>query len=87
MPHRYLLKSTVVPFLLCLFISSAAWAQSLPPIATNTNHTPAGTLKDGVLTVHLEIARVNGIRKLKMELAYLFTHSAKPDAPYRILAP
>ena len=57
MPHRYLLKSTVISFLLCLFISSAAWTQSLPPIAINTNHTLAGTLKDGVLTVHLEIAK------------------------------
>jgi manganese oxidase len=30
---------------------------SLPPIEANQNHTPAGVLRDGVLTIRMEIAR------------------------------
>ena len=32
-------------------------AESLPPIEANQNHTPAGILRDGVLSVQLEIAK------------------------------
>ena len=45
------------PILLVAMISSIAWAQSLPPISANTNHTRAGALKDGVLILRLEIAK------------------------------
>src|SRR5262252_5374771 len=31
-------------------------AGSLPPIVANQNHAPAGTLRNGILTIHLEIA-------------------------------
>ncbi len=46
--------------LLSPFFAIAAFglsAESLPPIEVNQNHTPAGILRDGVLTVRLEIAR------------------------------
>jgi len=39
-----------------LFASVLA-AQSLPPITTNQNHSPGGTLRNGVLTLQLEIAK------------------------------
>lgn len=46
--------------LLSPFFAIAAFGlstESLPPIETNQNHTPAGMLRDGLLTVRLEIAR------------------------------
>lgn len=46
-----------IAFIVCLLISPMAWTQSLPPIVANTNHERAGTLKDGVLTIYLEIAK------------------------------
>jgi FtsP/CotA-like multicopper oxidase with cupredoxin domain len=34
-----------------------SWSASLHPIAANPNHSPAGILNDGILTIQLEIAR------------------------------
>jgi manganese oxidase len=42
---------------LALAVSTCGRCQDSRPIAVNTNHTPAGILKDGVLSVQLEIAR------------------------------
>jgi FtsP/CotA-like multicopper oxidase with cupredoxin domain len=42
---------------LLLLLPISASSESLPPILANQNHAPAGTLRDGVLTVHLEIAK------------------------------
>jgi len=44
-------------FLLLLLASSTAMAASLPPVLANQNHVPAGSLRDGVLSVQLEIAK------------------------------
>jgi hypothetical protein len=45
-------------FGLCFVLTQLALAaDSLPAIAANENHVPAGTLHDGVLTVQLEIAK------------------------------
>jgi FtsP/CotA-like multicopper oxidase with cupredoxin domain len=52
--------SCLVPpltFLLFLFASSTATGASLPPVLANQNHVPAGSLRDGVLSVQLEIAK------------------------------
>ena len=44
-------------FLLCLALAAPAFStEKLRPIATNPNHTSAGVLRDGVLTIKLEIA-------------------------------
>ncbi len=44
-------------FLLCCVIApSNLFAESLPAVAINDNHNPAGVLRDGVLTIQLEIA-------------------------------
>ena len=40
-----------------LVLSLSALGQSLPPIIANQNRARAGTLCDGVLTVHLDIAK------------------------------
>jgi manganese oxidase len=42
---------------LLLLVAISASSESLPPILANQNHVPAGTVRDGVLTVHLEIAK------------------------------
>lgn len=42
---------------LLLYLALAASSQSLPGILANQNHMPAGTLRAGILTVHLEIAK------------------------------
>src|SRR5690349_17208758 len=39
------------------FAAFAFASQPLPPILVNQNHAPAGHLRDGVLTLQLEIAR------------------------------
>lgn len=45
-------------FLLCVAWGAFAFAtESLPLIQTNENHQPAGILRDGVLTLQLEIAK------------------------------
>ena len=45
-------------FLLCCVLTvSSLLAESLPPIAINDNHKPSGILRDGVLTIQLEIAK------------------------------
>lgn len=49
-------RSTTL-LLTCVLAAATAWTQSLPPIVCNSNHDRAGVLKDGVLTVHLEIAK------------------------------
>jgi hypothetical protein len=38
-------------------LPSTLLAQSLAPIAINDNHKPSGILRDGVLTIQLEIAK------------------------------
>jgi hypothetical protein len=48
---------TAQVLLLCLALSAFAFAQSLSPIVANQNHVPAGVLRDGILSVHLEIAK------------------------------
>ncbi len=57
MPRLWLLQRSANLLLACLFVTSSAWTQSLPPIIANPNHARAGVLKDGVLTIHLEIAQ------------------------------
>ena len=42
-----------------LLATVALPAQSLAPIAANDNRSPAGELRNGVLTVHLEIRKGN----------------------------
>src|SRR5215469_15387330 len=42
---------------LLLLVAFSASSESLPPILANQNHVPAGTLRDGILTIHLEIAK------------------------------
>jgi FtsP/CotA-like multicopper oxidase with cupredoxin domain len=42
---------------LFLLVALTASSESLPPILSNQNHVPAGTLSDGILTIHLEIAK------------------------------
>jgi len=43
---------------LCLALSALSFASNaLPPIEINENHVPAGILRDGVLTVQLDIAK------------------------------
>jgi manganese oxidase len=46
---------TAQVLLLCLALSAFAFAQS--PIVANQNQVPAGVLRDGILSVHLEIAK------------------------------
>src|SRR5690348_11360962 len=44
--------------LICLALAAFASAgDSLPPILANQNHTSGGQLRNGVLTIHLEIAK------------------------------
>jgi hypothetical protein len=38
-------------------LPASAFSESLPVIVANQNHSPAGILRDGVLSVHLEIAK------------------------------
>jgi FtsP/CotA-like multicopper oxidase with cupredoxin domain len=45
----------ILPLLLLVAISVSS--ESLPPILANQNHVPAGTLRDGVLRIHFEIAK------------------------------
>jgi len=42
---------------LCLALSGFGFSEALPPIVANQNHTPAGSLRDGVLSLQLEIAK------------------------------
>lgn len=55
--------------------------QSLPPIVANQNHVPAGTLRDGILTVRLEIARGEWHPEAEDGIAlslYAFGETGKP---------
>jgi FtsP/CotA-like multicopper oxidase with cupredoxin domain len=47
-----------VPWLLLLYLTLAplSLAADLPPIVANPNHAPAGVLRDGILSIQLEIA-------------------------------
>lgn len=47
----------IVISLAILLCRAFAGSQSLPPIGANDNHSPAGTLRDGRLTLELEIAK------------------------------
>jgi FtsP/CotA-like multicopper oxidase with cupredoxin domain len=56
--RRILITTTRRLFLLCCVLTaSSLLAESLPPIAINDNHKPSGVLRDGVLTIQLEIAK------------------------------
>jgi FtsP/CotA-like multicopper oxidase with cupredoxin domain len=58
MRRRAFITTTVKLFLLFpLLAASGLLAESLPSIAINDNHNPSGVLRDGVLTVQLEIAK------------------------------
>ena len=46
----------VLPFCFAL-AAFGLRSEPLPPIVANSNHSPAGTLRDGVLQIQLEIAR------------------------------
>jgi FtsP/CotA-like multicopper oxidase with cupredoxin domain len=43
--------------LLIFSLSAFPSSESLPPIVANQNHESAGTLRDGILTVYLEVAK------------------------------
>jgi len=47
---------TAQVLLMCLALSAFGFAESLSPIVANQNHAPAGVLRDGILSVRLEIA-------------------------------
>ena len=55
--HRPPLLRLAPLFLLAALASLPVSAESLSPIANNQNHAPAGVLRDGVLTIHLEIGK------------------------------
>jgi len=58
MMRHVLITTTRKLFLLCCVLTaSSLLAESLPPIVINDNHTPSGILRDGVLTIQLEIAK------------------------------
>jgi FtsP/CotA-like multicopper oxidase with cupredoxin domain len=58
MASRPYISRIVSLFFVCFALVTPAFsADSLRPISTNPNHTPAGVLRDGVLTIELEIAR------------------------------
>ena len=50
-------RSPLWIFVAVLLFATAVWGDSLPPVLANQNHAPAGTLRDGILTVHLEIGK------------------------------
>jgi FtsP/CotA-like multicopper oxidase with cupredoxin domain len=50
-------RSPVWILFLLLPVALAASGESLSPILANQNHVPAGTLRSGILTIHLEIAK------------------------------
>jgi FtsP/CotA-like multicopper oxidase with cupredoxin domain len=55
---RLLVTITWKLFLVCCVLAASSLsAESLPPIAINDNHRPSGILRDGVLTIQLEIAK------------------------------
>jgi hypothetical protein len=69
----------VLPLILAL--SALVAGGSLPPILANQNHASAGTLLDGVLTVHLEITKGEWHPETDDGIAlnvYAFGESAKP---------
>jgi len=50
-------RSLALTLSLFLLVAIPASSESLPPILANQNHVPGGTLRDGVLAIHLEIAK------------------------------
>jgi FtsP/CotA-like multicopper oxidase with cupredoxin domain len=50
-------RSPVWILFLLLVVASAGFGESLPPVLANQNHVPAGILRNGTLTIHLEIAK------------------------------
>lgn len=67
--------------LLILALDASVSGESLPPIIANQNHASAGTLRDGVLTVHLEIAKGEWHPEAEDGIAlsvYAFGESGKP---------
>jgi len=82
-PHEKRSRSAgwliVVPLIVAL--SAFAFEDSLPPIFANQNHASAGALRDGILTIQLEIAKASGIRRLSTALLFPFMLSVRPDTP------
>ena len=76
-PHEKRSRSAgwliVVPLIVAL--SAFAFEDSLPPIFANQNHASAGALRDGILTIQLEIAKTSGIRRLSTALLFPFMRS------------
>src|SRR4030095_13655044 len=71
----------VCVLLLILALTASVSGESLPPIIANQNHASAGTLRDGVLTVHLEIAKGEWHPEAEDGIAlsvYAFGESGKP---------
>ena len=62
-------------------LTASVSGESLPPITANQNHVSAGTLRDGVLTVHFEIAKGEWHPEADNGIAlsvYAFGESGKP---------
>jgi manganese oxidase len=55
--RRYWLAWIARGLLIGFALSAFAFSESPPLIVANQNHAPAGVLRDGVLSLHLEIAR------------------------------
>jgi manganese oxidase len=53
----FILEITKLLLLCFALVASSFAAESISPIVANQNHTPAGVLRDGVLTIQLEIAK------------------------------
>ena len=58
-PTAIFIRLRRIPWLLllCLTLAPVCFSADLPPIVANQNHAPAGALRDGVLSVQLEIAK------------------------------
>jgi hypothetical protein len=58
-PHEKRRRSAIWLIVLPLIVALSAFASddSLPPILANQNHASAGALRDGILTIQLEIAK------------------------------
>jgi FtsP/CotA-like multicopper oxidase with cupredoxin domain len=73
--------SLAVIFSPLLLVAISASGEALPPILANQNHMPAGILHDGILTVHLEIAKGVWHPEAEDDIAlslYAFGESGRP---------
>ena len=83
---RCLSRLGIIGLALCSLASAAPTNNSLPAITANDNRTPAGELRNGILSLRLELREGRWYRKTMVARIEMSTHLPRQITHHRVPA-